>query len=164
MHKKQKNNIMHRVSSNFTLFFKFFIPVLWSVFFGLFTIALFVVHESDLPFLTSTAFKFPFLIFYILFFLFLYFTFFQLRRVELGDETSYYVSTYFKHFMLIYEDIKEVKVIKAPFFTVYTIRLKAKSKLGLSITFLADQSAIVHFLKSETEGASAFNVKIKDNN
>ena len=65
--------------------------------------------------------------------------------------------------MLIYEDIKEVKIIKAPFFTVYTIKLKAKSKLGLNITYLADQSAMVHFLKSGTEGASAFNSKIKDN-
>jgi len=133
---------------------------MWSVFFGLFTLAIFVVDVNDLPFLTSPLFKFPFLASYILFFLIFYFTFFQLRRVELGTEDSYYVSNYFKHFRFVYEDIQDVRMTKIIFFKVYTIRMIAKSTLGKKIRFLADESSIASFLKHGSPGAVAFEGKM----
>jgi hypothetical protein len=126
---------MHRVSSNLTLFLKFFIPVGWTVFFTAFTIALYVAGENMLPFLTSDIFRIPFTIFYFIFLFLIYSTIFQLKRVEMGTE-DYFVTNYFKTYRLIYDDIDKISRIKLGRLSWTTFHLKAKGSFGKHISFL----------------------------
>ena len=89
---------MQRVSSNLTLFFKMFLPTMWIVFFGTFGLAIFVTDSSQIPLLTSTTFKYSFLIFYLLFFGILYYTLIPLKRVEMGKEYYIVSNNFYKSF------------------------------------------------------------------
>lgn len=129
---------MIRVSSNFTLFFKLFIPVVWIVFFTLFTGALFLASEQQLPFLTSPAFKFPFLFGYLLFFALLRYTVMPLKRLEMGPE-YYVVSNYFKTYKLAYEDIDAVRIYPLGRLQIMIFELKGAGSLGRKLTFLGSR-------------------------
>lgn len=139
--------MMHRVSSNFTVFFKLFLPTVWIVFFTIFTISLFTVDEQTLPLLTSPVFKYPFLAAYLLFFALIYFTIMQLKRVELGPD-CYYVSNYLKTYRLIYDDIESIKTFSLGRLELVTLKLKAKSSFGNKIVFLASKQLMDIFRKS----------------
>ncbi|MFN8339793.1 MAG: hypothetical protein U0T36_12325 [Saprospiraceae bacterium] len=141
---------MHRVSSNFTVFFKLFLPTVWIVFFSIFTISLFTVDEQTLPFLTSPAFKYPFLIAYLIFFALIYFTIMQLKRVELGTD-CYYVSNYIKTYRLIYEDIDSIKIFPIGRLELFTFQLKAKGSFGNKIVFLASKQLMEMFRQSHPD-------------
>jgi len=144
---------MQRVSSNFTVFFKLFLPTVWIVFFTIFTISILTIDSQTLPFLTSPVFKYPFLIMYLLFFALIYFTIMQLKRVEMGAE-YYYVSNYLKTYRLVYEDIDSISIIPLFRVEIITFRLKAKGSFGKKITFLASKQLYELFLESQPEVAS----------
>lgn len=139
---------MQRVSSNLTIFFKLFIPTVWIVFFTTFTLALFLVDEQSLPFLTSPIFKYPFLALYIIIFLLIYFTVLQLKRVEMTSE-YYTVTNYFKTFKLYYDDIRSIQIIPLGRLKLVTFKLKGKGSFGNKITFLASRQLLDLFLKSQ---------------
>jgi len=147
---------MYRVSSNLTVFFKLFLPTVWTVFFSAFTASLFLASEDQLPFLTSPSFKYPFLAVFILLFLVLYFTLIQLKRVEMGAD-FYVVTNYFKSYRLIYEDIEKVSV--TPFFglRIIVFRLRAKGSFGNKIVFLSSKFLYESFLESHPEIAGRLN-------
>jgi hypothetical protein len=146
---------MQRISSNFTLFLKLFLPTVWIVFFTVFTVALFLVDEQELPFLTSPIFKYSFLVGYLLFFALIYFTLMQLKRVELGSD-CYYVTNYFKTYRLIYDDIESIHIIPLGRLQVITIRLKAKGSFGKKIQFLANRQLYELFMASNPEVNAIF--------
>ncbi len=129
---------MQRVSSNFTVFFKLFIPTVWIVFFTIFTISIFTIDDQSLPFLTSPVFKYPFLAGYLIFFALIYFTIIQLKRVELGPD-FYYVSNYLKTYKLVYEDIASVSIFSLGRLMIVSFRLKASGSFGNKIVFLASK-------------------------
>jgi hypothetical protein len=143
---------MQRVSSNFTVFFKLFLPTVWIVFFTIFTISIFTIDSNTLPFLTSPIFKYPFLVAYLLFFALIYFTIMQLKRVEMGPD-CYYVSNYLKTYRLVYDDIESVSSIPLFRLQIMTFKLKAKSSFGNKITFLASQQLYEIFGQSNPEVA-----------
>jgi hypothetical protein len=144
---------MQRVSSNFTVFFKLFLPTVWIVFFTIFTISIFTIDGQSLPFLTSPVFKYPFLLAYLIFFALIYFTVIQLKRVEMGTD-CYYVSNYLKTFRLVYEDIESVSIIPLFRLQVMTFRLKARGSFGKKITFLASKQLYELFLQSNVDVAT----------
>jgi hypothetical protein len=144
---------MQRVSSNFTVFFKLFLPTVWIVFFTIFTISIFTIDGQSLPFLTSPVFKYPFLLAYLIFFALIYFTIIQLKRVEMGAD-CYYVSNYLKTFRLVYEDIESVSIIPLFRLQVMTFRLKARGSFGKKITFLASKQLYELFLQSNVDVAT----------
>ena len=126
------------MSSNFTLFFKLFLPTVWIVFFTLFTGALFLVSPQQLPFLTSPVFKYPFLVFYLLFFTVLWKTVMPLKRLEMGPD-YYVVSNYFKTYRLRYEDIDTIRIYPLGRLQIMVFRLKARGSFGQQLTFLASR-------------------------
>ncbi|MFZ1751640.1 MAG: hypothetical protein WAU01_15685 [Saprospiraceae bacterium] len=141
---------MQRVSSNLTLFLKLFIPTTWIVFFTVFTAALFMIDDKQLPFLTSPVFKYPFLLVYIIFFLLLYFTVIQLKRIELGPE--FYIATnYFKTYRLSYQDIRKVSILGLGPWKIVKFGLAAKSSFGKNIVFLADSELYDLFLHTNPD-------------
>lgn len=151
---------MHRVSSNFTLFFKLFLPTSWIVFFGTFTVALFLIDQGQLPFLTSPYFKYPFLGVFLFFLFLLYISIIQLKRVELGDD-SYYVSNYLKTFRLVYEDIDSIDMINLGRLKWITFKLKSTGSFGLKIKFLASSQLYQIFMDDHPSVASMLKEKVK---
>ena len=154
---------MHRVSSNLTVFFKFFLPTVWIVFFGTFTAAIFMTDNTQLSFLTTPLFRFSFLGAYLFFLILIYFSVVQLKRVEMGAE-HFIVSNYFKTYRLRYEDIESVSII--PFFrlSIITFRLRARSSFGKKITFLASTFLWNNFLSTHPEVDETFSKLSEDSN
>lgn len=144
---------MIRVSSNFTLFFKLFIPTVWIVFFTLFTGALFLADPQQLPFLTSPIFKYPFLLGYILFFALLRYTLMPLKRVEMGPD-CYYVSNYFATYRLSYDDIDSIRIYPLGRLQMMVFDLKGKGSLGSKISFLASRQLFAIFCTQYPEAGS----------
>ncbi|MBK9150805.1 MAG: hypothetical protein IPM26_07310 [Saprospiraceae bacterium] len=136
---------MQRVSSNLTVFFKLFLPTVWIVFFGVFTLAIFLTENTQIPFLTSNIFRFSFLAFYLFFLSLIYLTLLQLKRVELGPD-HYHVSNYFKTYRLYYHDIASVNIIPLGRLKIITFTLKSKSSFGRKIHFLTSSFLWNHFM------------------
>ncbi len=156
--KVQKVVNMQRVSSNLTLFLKLFLPTVWIVFFTTFGTMLFIIDEYKLPFLTSPYFKYPYILFFVLFLTLLYFTFIQLKRVEM-DGQFYYVSNYMKTFRLVYDDIEKVDKMKLGPLMWVTYKLKAKGSFGKKITFLANNQLYNMFMNDHPEIAKLLDGK-----
>lgn len=147
---------MQRVSTNFTLFFKLFIPTFWAVFFGMFTLFALFYNQSEILLLQNIGFKIGLVVFYLLFFTIVYFTLFQLTRVEMGDE-DYSVSDYFNTYRLIYEDIDQVTETHLFSWILVRVHLKGKSSLGKKISFLADKNLYNTFLIEHPGAAVKWN-------
>ncbi|MBK9568292.1 MAG: hypothetical protein IPO37_24985 [Saprospiraceae bacterium] len=150
----------HRVSSNFTLFFKLFIPTVWIVFFTSFTLSLFIISEQSLPFLTAPVFKYPFLLAFLFFLGLIYFTIMQLKRVEMAGD-FYIVSNYFKTLKLYYQDIQYIKIISIGRLQIMTFKLKGKGSFGDKIVFLASKQLWNIFCNSHPEVKSTLDQLIK---
>jgi len=134
-----------RISSNVTLFLALFLPTFWLVFFGLFTIAILIADQSELPFPTISYIRWVFLAIFLLFFLLIYFTIMRLKRVELSNE-SLFVSNYFKTYRYAFSDVEKIKSYNFSLFEVLIIHLKAKGKFGQRIPFLLKKVQLEYYL------------------
>lgn len=127
---------MQRVSSNLTLFFKIFVPAVYITFFGLVSIMLLVIDPGDFPLAGNPYIKYGFVCIYVIFVLLMYFTILDLKRVEF-DDGSIIVSNYFKTYRYRFEDVEHMYEHNFGLFTVITIKMKANTKMGRKIRFLA---------------------------
>ena len=128
-------SFMERVSSNFTLFFKIFIPVFWIVFFGAFTLASFLFKFSYVGNIPALYFRIAVAVFYVSGLLMFFFTLMRLTRVELGPD-SVYVTNYFKHVQYPFESIQHIEISQFGFLKVGILTLKEKGSIGQKLRFL----------------------------
>lgn len=135
---------MQHVSSNTTLLFKFFIPTFWLVFFGAFTLAVFLVEVDYFDHIPAFLFRLSMLGFFLLGLLFFYWAFLRLKRVEM-DETYVYVSNYFKAARYPWHNIERLKVQDLSLIKPVRIYLKEKGTFGKRITFLMSQKRFRSF-------------------
>lgn len=136
---------MQRLSSNLTLFFKFFVPISWASFFGFFGMVIFfLIDSSDEPLLTSTTFKSVYVVFYIVFGLLLYFTLFKLKRVE-TKEQEMYCTNYFKTIKFPTQNIKRISTINLGIMIIARMHLHNKGEFGKVIPFITKRSIIKSF-------------------
>ncbi len=141
---------MQRISSNFTIVFKIFLPTLWISFFSLFSVALFLRSSEELDILSTMEFKITFAVCFIIFFILLYFTVMKLKRVEM-DREFFYVSNYFKTYRYRYEDIEKISENDFLLFHTLKIHLRKKGKLGKKITVLLDKFLYQNFIKEHPD-------------
>ncbi|MDF1695589.1 MAG: hypothetical protein P1U56_07140 [Saprospiraceae bacterium] len=130
---------MQRLSSNFTLFFKLFVPTGWVSFFGLFAVVIFLVDTTDKPLLGTTEFRIGYLIFFVVFLTLIYFTIFQLKRVEYEDG-HIFATDYFKTITFPLENIVRISKMNLGIFTVVWLHLQSKGIFGKRIPFLAKRT------------------------
>ncbi|MBK7095823.1 MAG: hypothetical protein IPH57_12510 [Saprospiraceae bacterium] len=126
---------MRRLSSNWTLFLKIFLPVFWISFFGGFIIAAFVTNSIEAPQFTSGKFKLQSIIFVLSGVLFFIFTFFRLKRVD-GDEGFVYISNYFRTFRYPVDAIEEIIIYDHIIVKAAHIKFKGTTSFGSRIIFL----------------------------
>lgn len=141
---------MTRVSSNFTLFFKVFLPVFWLVFFGASTIGAFFIEEQYIGDVPIFMFRLGAIVFFILGVLTLYFTFWQWKRVEM-DEEHLFVSDYFKNYRYTWDSVAHTKINDWVLFQTVVVTLKAKGAFGRKMTFMASHKNWKKFLEGKEE-------------
>ncbi|MEZ4907635.1 MAG: hypothetical protein R2771_08385 [Saprospiraceae bacterium] len=126
---------MIRLSSNWTLFLKIFLPVFWLSFFGGFALASFVSDEIEVPYFTSFSFQWKIILFIVSGIIFFGFTFFRLKRVD-GDDSHIYISNYFKTYRYEIEAIKEIVIYDHLVLKATHLYFNGKSSLGRKVIFL----------------------------
>lgn len=137
---------MERLSSNSTLFFKFFVPVFWIVFFGAFTVAVFVYRNEFYGEIPGRPLRIGSLLFFISGLVMFYFTLMRLKRVE-GNAEHLIITDYFKTFRYAHEGVAKITESKFAFLKLVTIHLKEKGSFGLKIPFIASASRYEDFMK-----------------
>ena len=141
---------MHHVSSNFTLFFKLFVPTFWLVFFGAFTVAVWLMGYEYYGRIPGDYMRWGATIFFLSGVLFLWFTVLQLKRVEMdGDQV--YVTNYFKHYRYALDNVKRISESDLLFFKLITIHFKKAGYFGKKVRFLASRSRFQQFFSSQPE-------------
>jgi len=135
---------MTHVSSNATLFFKFFIPVFWMVFFTAFFIGLLisdVEYIGNVPMFLARVFSIGFVAVGALFF---YLFVLPIKRVEMNSE-YFIVTNYFKNYKYSYDSIESIAERDWYFFRTYTIILKESGSFGKKINFVGSRKRFPRF-------------------
>lgn len=141
---------MQRVSTNLTLFYKFFLPIFWIVFFGSMTIAALVYDKAFYGEIPGVPFRIGIVIFFLSGVAMFGFTLMRLKRVEMSDE-HLYVTNYFKHLRYPYGDIEKISESEFLIFKLVTIHLKASGTFGKKFTFLASRNRYAEFWREHPE-------------
>ncbi|PSR13759.1 MAG: hypothetical protein DA408_02625 [Bacteroidetes bacterium] len=141
---------MQRISTNLTLFFKFFVPVFWLVFFGALVLAVFISGDELAAGLSSTRFRLGALFFYFSGLALFYFLLFPLKRVEYDDDFLY-ATNYFKTFRYPWHNIEDLEDSSFFLFTVVTVVLKEEGHFGQRIRFVASSRLYQSFLETHPE-------------
>lgn len=128
---------MYRLSSNYTLLWKIFVPVFYITFFGLLVMVSHTADEGDLPLLTSPIAKLVLTGCYLIFVALMYFSIMDLKRVE-ADEQYYYVTNYFKTYRYLKSDVEEITSTDYGIWIWNTLRMKQKTKFGRNIRFIGN--------------------------
>lgn len=137
---------MERLSSNLTLFFKFFVPIFWIVFFGAFTIAVFAYRNEFYGAIPGQSLQIGAVIFFVSGLFMFYFTLMQLKRVD-GNAEYLVVTDYFKTFRYSYDSVEKVTESKFAFLKLATIHLKEKGSFGQRMFFITSSSRYEGFMK-----------------
>ena len=125
---------MIRVSANTTLFWKFFLPILYITFFG--ALGMTVLFEvGNINLFTFAWFKIGYMTIFIFFVLIMVFTIMKIKRVEV-DVDHFIVTNYFKTYRYKIEDIEKYSKYNFGIMRIHSIHLKQKGKFGKKIRFI----------------------------
>lgn len=141
---------MHQVSSNLTLFFKFFIPIFWIAFFGALTVAVFIQEVDYFENIPAFLFRLGMLVFLILGTLLLAFTFLRLKRVEMGQDYVY-VTNYFKTVRYTWDSIATIQVSDWLLLKTARLELKEAGVFGRRISFILSRKRFRAFALSNPD-------------
>lgn len=139
---------IQRISSNWTLFLKIFLPTFWFVFYGAVVIAIFVMPSNQMN--LSMAMKYGILIFYVSGSIVIYFSLLELKRVEY-DQDFLYVTNYFKTVRVPWHNVEKMKERNFLLVKVGVFRFKNAITFGKQIVFVESPSLIKDFRESHPE-------------
>jgi hypothetical protein len=134
-----------RVSSNTTLGLKIFIPTVWVVFFGAFTLAFLIAGSHTNPLLQQPAFKWIWFTGFLIMLALIWKTLWQLRRVEI-DDAFIYVTDFFKTARYPFHNIEQFEIRKLGFFTLGIIRYKVPGLFGKKSIFIAKEEQLLSII------------------
>ncbi len=135
---------MQRLSTNMTLFFRFFLPIMWIVILGSTTIAIWFAGQDVLGGIGTPEVRWGALVFYLSGVALLGLTLMRLKRVE-SDQEYLVVTNYFKTVRYPWRDVDKIKERKVLFLELVTIELKAPGRFGRRLHFLASKKLYAGF-------------------
>lgn len=138
---------MYRLSSNWTLFLKIFLPVFWLSFIGGFMLAAFVSNNIEFPQFTSLKFRIEILFIFLSGVIFFIFTFFRLKRVDVENDFIY-VTNYFKTYRYHVGNIAEIKVYNHLILKAAHLKFTSRSSFGKKIIFIPNSQELKDFCSS----------------
>lgn len=137
---------MTRLSSNFTIVLKLFIPILYVVFFGSYLIASFLISVDDSPLLASPIFKMVYGSVFCLFILLFYFTILKIKRVDANGE-KLAITNYIKTYQYPWSDVDYIKTRNYGLFRTMRIYFKGKTSFGKKISFIPSEAMVEDFVR-----------------
>ena len=141
---------MRQLSSNWTMAFSIFFPTLWIAFFGTFLIAIILTDKSAVGTWSINSLRFGLTVFVGLFIFIFWKTLFRLKRVD-ADNTSVYITNFFKAVKYPHADIEKIEVDKGLIFTFGTVVLRGKGRFGQRVLFLCSSRRLEVFLEENPE-------------
>lgn len=141
---------MQRVSTNFTLFLKIFLPVFWLVFFGAFAVVLWTENRIPTGAVPIQTVRIIMTLFFVVGATILYFTLLKLHRVEM-DDAFVYVTNYVKTARYPYHQIEKIAEVDFLILSTVTIHFKQKGIFGKKATFVPSQYRFQGFLNQHPE-------------
>lgn len=133
------------VTSAATIFWKFFFPTFWIVFFTTLTLGLIFAEVSPTS-IPKNAFVGLMCVTLLLGITLFYLSIIRLKKVEM-DLDYIYVTNYFKWFKYPYHNIERISQKDLVLLKVITFTFKEKGHFGKRIFFLADHRQFDTFLK-----------------
>jgi len=137
---------MERISSNATLFFKFFVPVFWIVFVGAVTTASMLYEFNYVGNVPSSIFRIVILAIFLSGVVFFVFTLLRLKRAEM-DLEYVYVTNYFKTYRYPHDNIDRIELYGAGPFSYGCIKLRRKGTFGKKLYFIPSRSRIDEYFR-----------------
>ncbi|MFM9947336.1 MAG: hypothetical protein ACKV1O_05300 [Saprospiraceae bacterium] len=145
----------HRISSNITLFFKFFLPIFWVVFFGAFTVAVFAYNYEYYGNIPGKAMRWGTFLFYAGGVTLIVMTLWRLKRVETGED-FFYVTDYFRHRKYPFTGVAKLTETNLFLFKIVNIHFSAAGTFGKQIFFIASGQSYRKFLNEHPELEAAW--------
>jgi hypothetical protein len=154
----KKEEKMRRLSSNWTLFLKIFLPVFWIAFFGGFVIASYVTNNIEAPQFTNNRFRLQAIVFVLSGVLFFLFTFFRLKRVDGGDGYIY-ISNYFRTFRYTVGSVEEIIIYDHIIVKAAHMKFRGRTSFGQKIIFLPFMLELIDFCNDNNIPVKNYNSK-----
>ncbi len=145
----------HRISSNLTLFFKFFLPIFWVVFFGAFTVAVFAYDYEYYGNIPGKAMRWGTFLFYAGGVTLIVMTLWRLKRVETGAD-FFYITDYFRHRKYPFTGVAKLTETNLFLFKIVNIHFNAAGTFGKRIFFIASGQSYRKFLNEHPELEAAW--------
>lgn len=137
--------MMYRISSNATLGLKIFIPTVWVVFFGAFTMAFLLGFGESGSMLGSWLFRIVWTLGFVLVLLVIWRTLWKLRRVEV-DTDFVYITDYFKTARYPFHNIGKVSSQSLGIFKLGVITYKVPGIFGKKSYFILHRDRLLHVI------------------
>lgn len=138
---------MQQLSSNLTLGLRLFIPTVWLVFFGSFTVAAWLTQEDMMGPFQTYYFKLGATLFVLSGIIFFYFTVWRLYRVD-GNGEALIVSNYLKTIRYEFPRVERIEMHDYGLFTLGEIKLVQAGSFGKRIWFLSSAKRASAFMQS----------------
>ena len=148
--------MIHRISSNATLTLKIFLPTIWVVFFGSFTLAFWIGSMDATPTLDNWLFRAAWTGGFVAVLVVIRFTLWKLRRIDV-DEDFLYVSDYFKTARYPKHNIKSISSQSFGLFRLGVVRYNVPVIFGNNSIFLEHSARISGLWKTLPSWAEKWN-------
>lgn len=127
------------LSSNLTVILKYFVPLIWTVFFGALCIIFWMTDKLTVGGMNLMMFRIGWTAFFLVGTLVAYFTIMRLLRVEFDGEFLY-VTNYFKIFKYPINNVDKITVKDYSAFRLVTVKLINPGFFGKKVIFLASRT------------------------
>lgn len=127
------------LSSNLTVILKYFVPLVWTVFFGALCIIFWMTDNLTVGGMDLTIFRIGWTVFFLVGIIVAYFTIIRLMRVEY-DGNFLYVTNYFKVYKYPIESVDKITIKNYSIFKLATIKFINKGSFGKKIVFLTSRT------------------------
>lgn len=129
----------YNLSSNWTVVLKYFVPLVWTIFFGALCIIFWMTDELMIGNLDLFIFRIGWTAFFVVGTILMLFTLFKLMRVE-SDGTFVYVTNYFKIYKYPISNIQKITTKDYSFFKLATVHFIEPGYFGKSVVFMQSRS------------------------
>lgn len=129
---------MLRISSGWTLIYKIFIPVFYTVFMLAWIIATIGSGDEVSPVFTHWMYRIGIVLVFILAVLLMRYTVWKLKRMDVATD-HIFITDYFKTYRYSLESIESISHSNVLFWKFLKVKLKEKGSLGDSFTVLIEE-------------------------
>ncbi|MCF8237536.1 MAG: hypothetical protein K9I85_05230 [Saprospiraceae bacterium] len=138
---------MYQLSSSATLILRLFIPTIWTVFFGSFTIVGWMTSEDFVGPFHSTIYRAVTTLFLVVGLILIRISFWRLHRID-ADPGHLFVSNYFKTYKYPLAAMEQITIRHYGLFYLGRVELVLKGKLGRRIWFVPSRKRIEQFVRN----------------